>query len=279
MAGERPVTRRLLLTAGGLTLLAGCSTTPPSRGGQTKTLTKSPVAAREPEATGEFAGDREPATAHPALTPPPGTAGTPDPRLAARSDQPMFYIDDGPRAIALTIDDGPNPIYTPQILALLARHNVTASFSMIGISVQQYPAIARDVAAAGHVITNHTWQHLYLPALPAAAACFQMDRATEAIQRVTGQIPAFFRAPYGSWSATVLDRCAQTGMTPVDWSVDPRDWAQPGVPSIVENILRNTRTGSIILEHDGGGNRAQTVAALRIVIPRLLDAGYQFYPL
>ena len=76
MAGERPVTRRLLLTAGGLTLLAGCSTTPPSRGGQTKTLTKSPVAAREPEATGEFAGDREPATAHPALTPPPGTAGS-----------------------------------------------------------------------------------------------------------------------------------------------------------------------------------------------------------
>ena len=65
-------------------------------------------------------------------------------------------------------------------------------------------------------------------------------------------------------------------MTPLDWSVDPRDWSRPGVTAIVSNIMRNTRTGSIILEHDGGGNRAQTVAALKIVLPRLLDAGYHF---
>jgi peptidoglycan/xylan/chitin deacetylase (PgdA/CDA1 family) len=85
-----------------------------------------------------------------------------------------------------------------------------------------------------------------------------------------------FRAPYGAWSPAVLRACARAGMTPLAWSVDPRDWSRPGVASIVANIMRNTGTGSIILEHDGGGNRAQTVAALKQVIPRLQAAGYHF---
>ena len=80
----------------------------------------------------------------------------------------------------------------------------------------------------------------------------------------------------GAWSPTVLQYCAQARMTPLDWSVDPRDWSRPGVAAIVRNIMRNTRTGSIILEHDGGGNRTQTLAALKIVLPRLIDAGYYF---
>ena len=77
-------------------------------------------------------------------------------------------------------------------------------------------------------------------------------RADE-IHAVTGQWPALFRAPYGAWSPAALQYCARAGMTPLDWSVDPRDWSRPGVPAIVRNIMRNTRTGSIILEHDGGG--------------------------
>jgi peptidoglycan/xylan/chitin deacetylase (PgdA/CDA1 family) len=188
----------------------------------------------------------------------------------------MYYIDDGRKEIALTIDDGPSPIYTPQILRLLAKHRVTATFSMIGINVQAYPHIAREVAEAGHVIVNHTWTHADLALLRPVDVREQMFRATEEIHRVTGQLPGMFRAPYGAWSRTVFQRCAQLGMTPLDWSVDPRDWARPGVSSIVQNILRNTRTGSIILEHDGGGDRSQTVAALKIVLPRLLDDGYHF---
>jgi peptidoglycan/xylan/chitin deacetylase (PgdA/CDA1 family) len=85
-----------------------------------------------------------------------------------------------------------------------------------------------------------------------------------------------FRAPYGAWSRAALEYCASEKLTPLDWSVDPRDWAMPGVREIVSNIMANTRTGSIILEHDGGGNRSETVAALKIVIPRLLDEGYHF---
>jgi peptidoglycan-N-acetylglucosamine deacetylase len=280
MAGERVVTRRLLLTASGLTLLAGCSTAVrPGAGGRRAAPARAPdrrLADAEHPVTRAAAA--RPAVSPPAVTPAASTPVAAKPEVVAHGDGPMFYIDDGPHAIALTIDDGPNPIYTPQILALLAKYKVTASFSMIGIDVQLYPAIARDVAAAGHVITNHTWQHLDLPALPVPAIRFQMDRATEEIHQVTGRTPEFFRAPYGDWCAAVLEHCRQTGMTPVDWSVDPRDWAMPGVSSIVENILRNTRTGSIILEHDGGGDRSQTVAALAIVIPRLLDAGYHFCP-
>ena len=103
-----------------------------------------------------------------------------------------------------------------------------------------------------------------------------MNQATDAIHKVTGRVPVLFRAPYGAWSPAVLRQCAKTGMTPMDWSVDPRDWARPGVTSIVRNIMHNTKTGSIILEHDGGGNRSETVAALKIVLPRLLAAGYHF---
>ena len=188
----------------------------------------------------------------------------------------MTSVHDGPKAIALTIDDGPSPVYTPQVLRLLARYRITATFSMIGIEAQAYPAVAGEVADAGHLIVNHTWTHLDLQWLPPALVTEQMTRAADAIHAATGRVPGLFRAPYGAWSPFVLAQCARTGLTPLGWSVDPRDWSRPGVPSIVTNIMRNTHAGSIILEHDGGGNRAQTVAALKIVIPRLLAAGYHF---
>jgi peptidoglycan-N-acetylglucosamine deacetylase len=188
----------------------------------------------------------------------------------------MRYIHDDPHAIALTIDDGPSPLYTPKILRLLQQYRITASFSMVGIHVDSYPGVARDVADAGHLIVNHTKTHADLAALPPALVRSEMDYASNAIHRVTGRQPDMFRAPYGAWSPTVLQRCRESGMTPLDWSVDPRDWARPGVTMITQNIMGNTRPGSIILEHDGGGDRSQTVAALRIVLPRLLDAGYHF---
>jgi peptidoglycan/xylan/chitin deacetylase (PgdA/CDA1 family) len=190
--------------------------------------------------------------------------------------QPVHYVDDGPMVIALTIDDGPSPVYTPQILRLLERYRVTASFSMIGESAAYYPGIARDVADAGHTIVNHTWNHANLTLLNAAQVRAEISRATDAIHAAAGKRPGMFRAPYGAWSAAALDYCAREGLMPLDWSVDPRDWSRPGTGAIIATIMRSTRTGSIILEHDGGGDRSQTVAALKAVIPRLLDEGYRF---
>jgi peptidoglycan-N-acetylglucosamine deacetylase len=220
--------------------------------------------------------------------PPAGRAGAADRRPVAQRgvpaggepayplDRPLYYIRDADRAIALTIDDGPDPEYTPQVLRLLKRYQVTATFSVIGLHVAAYPKLARSVAEAGHQIANHTWTHADLVGMRDHRVRDELARASDAIHAATGVRAGLFRAPYGAWSAAVITQCERMRMVPLDWSVDPRDWARPGVPSIVRTIMRNTRPGSIILEHDGGGNRSQTVAALRIVLPRLLDEGYHF---
>ena len=282
MSAQNVINRRVLLTAGGLTLLAGCSAPAQQIAATAQTQTipghrTGHSGAGSGEENGRGVPGRHQATGTGTGSSGPGSSGSGRAAGGHTWDgRPVYRVYDGPKAIALTIDDGPHPVYTPQVLRLLARYRVTATFSMIGIQVAAEPAIAREVAAAGHVISNHTWRHLDLAWLSPPAVIAEMDRATDAIHRATGQAPTVFRAPYGAWSGAVLRRCEQTGMTPLDWSVDPRDWSRPGVAAIVANIMRNTRTGSIILEHDGGGNRTETVAALGIVIPRLLDAGYHF---
>src|SRR5271165_1336592 len=279
-AARAGMTRRAVLVVGGVTLLVGYSQHPARRSAeaaQTDAAHPTPASGRTPSASPTAEPPRPAST--PSASTPSASPRAASPRAAGRGrrgDQPMYNVDDGPKVIALTIDDGPSPVYTPQILRLLDEYQVTATFSMIGLEVDAHPGMAREVAAAGHMIANHTWSHLDLAVLPPVAVIDQMNRATGAIHTVTGRVPTLFRAPYGYWSPVVLQYCAQTGMTPLDWSVDPRDWSRPGVASIVSNIMRNTKTGSIILEHDGGGNRSQTVAALKIVLPRLLAAGYQF---
>jgi len=198
------------------------------------------------------------------------------PRGGEAPARPEYYIDDGPMTVALTIDDGPSPVYTPQVLRVLEQHGITASFSMVGQNVASYPGIAREVASAGHAIANHTWSHPDMAVLSVAAMRDEITRASEEVHAATGQRPTLFRAPYGAWSPGLLEYFEAQGLSPLDWSVDPRDWARPGVTAIVRDILRTTRTGSVILEHDGGGDRSQTVAALKIVLPRLLDEGFRF---
>jgi peptidoglycan-N-acetylglucosamine deacetylase len=270
-----PVTRRVLLVASGAVLLTSATA---GAAGE-----RAPGAGTQPRpATGGAAG-RTDARARPATSAsarhlelarhevPPRHA---QPKLAY--GEPMYTIQDGPKVVALTIDDGPSPVYTPQILRILRQYGITASFSMVGQNAATFPGIAREVAAAGHMIVNHTWNHYNLGRMNAAAVRDEISRATDAIHAATGKHPSMFRAPYGVWSPVVFSYCAQAGLTPLDWSVDPRDWSRPGVRAIIRDIVADTRTGSIILEHDGGGNRSQTVAALKIWLPRLLQAGYQF---
>jgi peptidoglycan/xylan/chitin deacetylase (PgdA/CDA1 family) len=286
------MTRRALFVAGGVALLAAyahhsaeqatdaAQPTPapapapsqmpaPGRTSAARSTAEATRSTTSPRASARLAR-KEPAGTRPARTGPRGAG------RGAVGGPPMTHVDDGRMAIALTIDDGPSPVYTPQVLRLLDKYRVTATFSMIGLEVDANPAVAREVAAAGHVIANHTWSHLDLAFQPPGVIADQIDRAAGAIHQVTGRAPTLFRAPYGAWSPAVLQYCAQARMTPLAWSVDPRDWSRPGVAAIVGNIMRHTSTGSIILEHDGGGNRTQTLAALKIVLPRLLDAGYHF---
>jgi peptidoglycan/xylan/chitin deacetylase (PgdA/CDA1 family) len=191
---------------------------------------------------------------------------------------PLQYLPCEGTNIALTIDDGPHPEWTPQVLALLARYDIRATFCMIGQNAAAYPALVGQVIDGGHHVANHTFTHpLDLTILTPAQIRAEVERATDAIVAGNGGVrPRLFRAPGGSWSLPVISACTSAGMRPLDWSVDPRDWSRPGVRHIVTTILTKTRPGSIILDHDGGGNRQQTVEALGIALPRLLDAGYHF---
>jgi peptidoglycan-N-acetylglucosamine deacetylase len=254
IGGERKVSRRVLLAAGGAVLLTGTAA----------------VVAAEHDARTQPGSAADGAAGRTSARPPRHK----QPRLPY--GEPMRTVADGPKAVALTIDDGPSPVYTPQVLAILRRYGVTASFSMTGRNAAAFPGVAREVAAAGHMIVNHTWNHCNLGHKPAAAVQDEISRAADAIHAATGDRPGMFRAPYGVWPPAVFRYCARAGLTPLAWSAGPRDWSRPGVRAIVRGIVADARTGSIILEHDGGGNRSQTVAALKIWLPRLLEAGYQF---
>jgi peptidoglycan/xylan/chitin deacetylase (PgdA/CDA1 family) len=260
---------RLATTAG-----AAAHPSPEARSRAASSPGASSPGASSPRATSPGAGSRIAATTGASPTAAPADRA----HVVAATDprQPTYYLDDGPKVIALTIDDGPSPVYTPQVLRILEKYRLQAAFSMVGQNVTYYPSLAREVAEAGHTIVNHTWDHANLTRLSATRQRTEIARAADAIHGAAGTLPRMFRAPYGAWSTTILEYCQQEGIVPLDWSVDPADWSRPGVSKIVAAIMRTTRTGSIILEHDGGGNRAQTVAALKIVIPRLLDEGYRF---
>jgi peptidoglycan-N-acetylglucosamine deacetylase len=270
-SGPHLARRRLLLVAAGGVAIGVATVTSRGGGGHlaASSLDEAPHngPTRKPPAPTHSAKPAR--AARPASVPPARTVDT----VAGR---PMYYVDDGPHVIALTIDDGPSPVYTPQVLSILDKYGITAAFSMVGENVSYYPSIAREVADAGHTIVNHTWNHANLTSMKRSQLPWEVDQATDAIESATGKRPDMFRAPYGAWSPTLLAYLAAQKITPLDWSVDPEDWARPGVSKIVKTIMGSTKTGSIILEHDGGGNRSQTVAALKIVIPRLLDEGYQF---
>ena len=278
------VGRRLMLALGGAALLSGCA----SSAGDTNSESSPP----SPSDLSTVPGDSHPDA--PADTPSTTATGTPwqpapVPRpvpgvctpvtgLKETAGGAQHYLPCHGTNIALTIDDGPDPTYTPLILGLLNKYKVTATFCMVGARAAAHPSLVAQVAGAGHHLANHTYTHpINLPALKPAQIQDQITRTSDTLSRLAGsERPTLFRAPGGNWSPTVLATCKTAGLRPLDWSVDPRDWSQPGVQHITDVILTNTRPGAIILNHDGGGNRQQTLDALGIALPRLIDAGYTF---
>ena len=195
----------------------------------------------------------------------------PPPRVAVRT-RPAYYVHDllpdaPPRALALTVDDGPDPEWTPKVLRLLDRFGVQATFCMVGLHVAAYPNLARDVHRAGHAIVNHSWSHpLPFALLPERQIVAQITDTQRAIERAAKVTPQLFRAPGGEWSPFVYRAIAAYGLQPLDWDVDPVDWAAPGTRRIARRML-HARPNDIVLCHDGGGNRRETVNALRTVLP------------
>jgi peptidoglycan/xylan/chitin deacetylase (PgdA/CDA1 family) len=182
-------------------------------------------------------------------------------------------------AVALTIDDGPHPTWTPEMLDLLAEHHVPATFSLIGEQVLEYPQLVQRIVAAGHQVSDHTMTHpMDLPQLSSTKIKDEIGNTHDHIAQTTGVAPKFFRAPGGNWSSQVLDTATEHGMISIDWAVDPRDWARPGTGRITSTLLA-AKAGDILLCHDGGGDRSETIQALRTVIPALKNRGLTFVAL
>ncbi|MFI5712084.1 polysaccharide deacetylase family protein [Kribbella sp. NPDC051620] len=182
----------------------------------------------------------------------------------------------GTKYVYITFDDGPGPTYTPQILAILRRYGVKATFFEIGQNVRKYPAVTRKVHQQGHSVQNHTYSHPDLRKVPAATFRSQVQSADRYIRAQTKSQPRCLRPPYGGVNTTVRRRAAALGKTIKLWTVDPRDWSRPGAKVISRRVLASVRNGSTILLHDGGGNRSQTVAALPTILRTLKARGYTF---
>jgi peptidoglycan-N-acetylglucosamine deacetylase len=186
------------------------------------------------------------------------------------------FVSSGPRnrrAIALTFDDG--PWYdTPEFLRILERKHVPATFFQIGRQIGQYgPGVDRRMLADGDIIGDHTWNHADVAAGGAFAA-HEITSTAAAIRRLTGFQPCLFRAPGGAVGPSLISGARRLGFLTIQWNIDPRDWAMPGSGAILANVLANARNGAIIIQHDGGGNRSQTLAALPAEIDRLRARGF-----
>jgi peptidoglycan-N-acetylglucosamine deacetylase len=178
------------------------------------------------------------------------------------------------RDIALTFDDGPGP-FTPRILAVLEHLHAKATFFEIGRQVRADPHITARLARAGMAIGDHTQDHPPLAELSPNEQAAEIDEAARAIAAAGAPKPLLFRPPYGSFDSATLALLRARDMLMAFWTVDTSDYAQPGVQRIIYTALSGARPGAIILFHDGGGNRSQTLAALPRIIERLHQRGYR----
>ncbi|MFF4545646.1 polysaccharide deacetylase family protein [Streptomyces sp. NPDC001435] len=196
-------------------------------------------------------------------------------KVAVRGE-PIMELPVHGRLMVLTFDDGPDPRYTPDILDTLDEYGVRAMFFVCGeMAVDNKELLAR-MADAGHIVGNHTWTHPLLTQLDRAEIRSEMVRTSDVIEDAYGERPWWFRAPYGAWNRAAFQLGAEMGMEPLAWTVDSLDWTTPGTRTIIDRVENGAAPGVVVLSHDAGGDRSQTVRALRKWLPHLLDDGYHF---
>ena len=187
------------------------------------------------------------------------------------------------RTVALTFDDGPDPVWTPKILEVLRRNHVHATFFVVGTQVAAHPEILRQIVAAGHEVGVHTFIHADLARLPAWRQSLELNETQLVVAGATGQTTSLLRPPYSSskdaldddeWAA--LRNAGSEGYLTVLTTLDSQDWRRPGVDRIVVNATPGGSGGQVLLMHDGGKDRAQTVSALEALLPRLRTRGFTF---
>jgi peptidoglycan/xylan/chitin deacetylase (PgdA/CDA1 family) len=180
------------------------------------------------------------------------------------------------KMVALTFDDGPHPEYTPAVLKILREEGVRATFCVIGQHGREHPDVVRAVVEAGHTLCNHTANHRILPGKPSNYIYGQIAGGSEFITSFTGEAPALFRAPQGQVSPEVVGAAHAQGLRVLGWSVDSNDYLKSPGPVVANRVLDAVQPGSVVLLHDGGGDRSGTVAAVRPIIQGLKARGYTF---
>jgi peptidoglycan/xylan/chitin deacetylase (PgdA/CDA1 family) len=178
------------------------------------------------------------------------------------------------REIALTFDDGPGP-YTPQILSILERMEAPATFFEVGVMERFFGPSTTQIVGQDWPIGDHTFSHLDMSRLSRADQQRQISNQTNAIARYGAPYPRLYRPPYGDWNSTTLSLLQKYHMLMVLWTVDTNDWKLPGAQAIIQSVLKGARPGAIILMHDAGGNRSETVRALPTIIKDLRQRGYR----
>ncbi|GGM20258.1 MULTISPECIES: polysaccharide deacetylase family protein [Micromonospora] len=179
----------------------------------------------------------------------------------------------GVRGVALTFDDGPDPVYTPRILDQLREAKVKATFCVVGTRARRHPELVARIAREGHQLCNHSWQHdMDLGRRPLAAIRADLKRTNKAIRAAVpdAKIP-FYRQPGGRWTAEVVAVAKQLDMRSLHWTVDPQDWAKPTAATLTKRVHKAVRPGAVVLLHDGGGDRTATVTACPRLITEIKD--------
>ncbi len=186
--------------------------------------------------------------------------------------------DGGTQSVNITIDDGPDPVWTPRVLELLRDNGVKATFCMVGTQAQAHPDLVKAVVAAGHRLCDHTVSHDVT--MDRKSQAYQSQQILDSERMITeasgGVRPMYYRAPGGAFTPYSRHLAASRGMRPLGWNVDSKDFERLGTNTIVATVRNELANGPTLLFHDAGGDRSQTVAALRELLPWLREQGYSF---
>ena len=184
------------------------------------------------------------------------------------------------KVVALTFDDGPDEVYTPQVLDILKKYDVKATFFLVGENIERNADIVAREVEEGHEIGNHTYTHINVDKNGYNEIYNEIVKTQDIIKKITGEEPKLFRPPYRAISKNMCDIIKNKNMNIILWSnLDPRDWSNPGVYYIVNTIDTKVENGNIILLHDYNrvrSSKSQTVQALDSIIPKLKEKGYKF---
>lgn len=180
------------------------------------------------------------------------------------------------KAVAITFDDGPNPIYTPQMLEIFSEAGGKATFFMIGEQISAAPALVQKVAELGHEIGNHTYTHPWLSELSREDCLEEIERTERLIEDLIGQKPVVFRPPYLDYNEDTISVIRQKGYPMIGAvNLEAQDWEMPGIDHILTKSRDCVENGRIFIFHDGYGDRSQTIEAVRMLVSELISEGYK----